>query len=1339
MITKIRKRDGSVVLFNQEKITEAIWKAVKAVGGRDREKPKYLSDLVVKKIEEKYGDFGIPEVEIVQDLVEKILIEEGHAKVAKAYILYRKSREELRDVKGLFDTIEAVEDYIGLNDWMIKENSNMGFSLQGLNNYIATKIVSNYWMRRVYPEAIRNVHESASLHIHDLGILGAYCFDDKTKILTESGWKFFKDVKNDEKIATKNLKTGELEFEIPYAKQIYDYDGEMYSFEGRGVSLLVTPEHRLLIRRKGKKVWEFVNPPEFRYGMEFDKKLSWKGKKTKSFIIPSVKGGNRKKIIGNFKIQDYVEFMGWYISEGSVYEPAKGDYRISIAQSEKRYRGEICRLLKKMNLSHNIQSEFNIHLHSKDLFYHLKVLGKSNEKYIPEEIKDLQPELIKKFLIALFKGDGSFHNGKIRRYSTNSRKLAEDVVECLLKIGLCGTLWQRKDNNIFVVDVQHNHLTPIYKRKIMKKKYKGKVYDFSVPNSTLVVMREGKVVISGNCVGWDLKDLLLTGFKGVEGKVASKPPKHFYSTLGQIINFFYTLQGESAGAQAFSNFDTLLAPFIRYDNLNYKEVKQGMQELLFNLAVPTRVGFQTPFTNITMDLKVPSYMKDEHVIIGGVPQEETYKEFQSEMNTLNKAFAEVMLEGDADGRVFTFPIPTYNITKDFDWDNPEYDMIWEMTAKYGIPYFSNFINSDMNPEDARSMCPLAGDEKVLIKSSRGRGLEYGEIRNIFKSDSKTEEYEIYSEGKFVKGKFNSFKNQNMLNVSLVNGHEIKMSSEHLNFILENNKSSEKIVNGEKLKAGDYLPYSLSVFEGEGGNEDLGFFVGAYAGDGSFDGDTGVVFSLEGNFKRELISKLKKIARDYFGANCNIIEDKKSKLVTLRVNSRAAVGLCKDFVEGKEREKFYKAKLFGMSKGFRRAVIRGHYLTDGGNRNRIYTSSKKMIETLNMLAATLGTTTCVWKDERVGRYGQEPNYSVLIYQLNRKNYGDIWFKKNNKLWIRIKEIKKIKNNTAYCFEVNDAKPIFTVGTTGILTHNCRLRLDQTELRKRGGGLFGANPLTGSIGVVTINMPRLGFTAIDEEDFFKQLGNLMELAKESLEIKRKTLERFTEIGLYPYSKFYLRSIYQRFGEYWKNHFATIGLLGMNECVMNFLPGENIGSERGKEFSIKILEFMRKKLGEYQNETGNIYNLEATPGEGTTYRFARADKKRFGKIIAANEAAIKNKKASPYYTNSTQLPVNYTEDLFEALELQDPLQIKYTGGTVFHCFVGERLNKEGVKALVKKIAENFRLPYFTISPVFSICPIHGYIAGEHFYCPKCDAEHGITRDSDGNIIKREIEQNI
>lgn len=490
--------------------------------------------------------------------------------------------------------------------------------------------------------------------------------------------------------------------------------------------------------------------------------------------------------------------------------------------------------------------------------------------------------------------------------------------------------------------------------------------------------------LSVYCVGWDLEDLLMSGFCGVYGKAQSKPPKHLRSALGQIVNFFYTMQGEAAGAQALSSFDTYLAPFIRYDGLTYKQVKQCMQEFMFNVNVPTRVGFQTPFTNITLDLKVPEFMKHQPVIIGGKLQEVEYGDFACEMEMFNKAFAEVMLEGDANGSVFSFPIPTYNITKNFEWDNPAYDAIWEMTSKYGIPYFSNFVNSDMNPDDVRSMC------------------------------------------------------------------------------------------------------------------------------------------------------------------------------------------------------------------------------------------------------------------------------------------------------------------------------------------CRLRLDKRELKSRGGGLFGANPLTGSVGVVTINLPRLGYESSNKEEFYQKLSHLMYLAKHSLEIKRKYLEKLTEDGLYPYTKFYLRHLREKNGAYWDNHFSTIGLVGMNECCLNFL-GEPMTSEAGHSFSIEVLDFMRAQLQDYQSETGHIYNLEATPAEGTSYRLARIDKKQYPDIIVANENI---KGAEPYYTNSTQLPVAYTDDLFEALRIQDDLQVKYTGGTVFHTFVGEnQLPAASVKRLVYKISHNFRLPYFTLSPTFSICPEHGYIYGEHQTCPKCE----------------------
>jgi anaerobic ribonucleoside-triphosphate reductase len=532
-------------------------------------------------------------------------------------------------------------------------------------------------------------------------------------------------------------------------------------------------------------------------------------------------------------------------------------------------------------------------------------------------------------------------------------------------------------NNYISSDITSEYwLNRIYPPKIRRAHTNG---DFHIHDLSL---------LSVYCVGWDLKDLLKQGFKGVEGKVESAPPRHLRSALGQIVNFFYTLQGEAAGAQAISNFDTLLAPFIRYDNLSEKDVKQAFQEFVFNINIPTRVGFQTPFTNITLDLHVPAILKNQPVIIGGSERDETYSEFQPEMDMINRAFAEVMIEGDVKGRVFTFPIPTYNITPDFDWDNPNLEALWKMTGKYGIPYFSNFVNSDMSPEDARSMC------------------------------------------------------------------------------------------------------------------------------------------------------------------------------------------------------------------------------------------------------------------------------------------------------------------------------------------CRLRLDNRELFKRGGGLFGANPLTGSIGVVTINLPRIGYLSENEDDFFNRLREMMLLAKESLSIKRKVLEKFTDKNLYPYSKFYLREIKQGSGLYWKNHFSTIGIVGMNEACLNFLETD-IGSETGQMFSIKVLNFMREMISEIQEETGDIFNLEATPAEGTSYRLSMIDKKMFPQILCANEEGCQNG-GEPFYTNSTQLPVNFTDDIFETLMLQDQLQTKYTGGTVLHIYLGEEITDIAtVKGLIKKIVTNFRLPYVTLSPTFSVCPSHGYLSGEQQKCPICDEE--------------------
>lgn len=544
--------------------------------------------------------------------------------------------------------------------------------------------------------------------------------------------------------------------------------------------------------------------------------------------------------------------------------------------------------------------------------------------------------------------------------------------------------WQVNENSNMAYSLQglNNYIaSEVSKTYWLNKIYPPEIREAHV-NGDLHIHDLGQ--LSVYCVGWDLMDVLLTGFCGAEGKVESAPAKHFRSALGQIVNFFYTLQGEAAGAQAFSSFDTLLAPFIYYDKLSYEDVKQALQEFVFNINVPTRVGFQTPFTNITLDLFPPDLYKDQPAIIGGKPMKNCYSEFQAEMDILNRAFLDVMIEGDAKGRVFTFPIPTYNITKGFDWDNPTIHYLWEATAKYGIPYFSNFINSDMDPNDARSMC------------------------------------------------------------------------------------------------------------------------------------------------------------------------------------------------------------------------------------------------------------------------------------------------------------------------------------------CRLRLDTRKLEARGGGLFGANPLTGSIGVVTLNLPRIGYLAETEEDFFKLLEDRLILAKNSLEIKRKVLETYTKSGLYPYTKFYLKSIYERFSQYWKNHFSTIGIIGMNEATQN-LMGKNLGTKEGKDFALKVMDYLRARLIDIQEETLNNYNLEATPAEGTSYRLAILDKKQFPGIKSANCGGD-----TPFYTNSTQLPVNYSDDIFEVLDLQDELQTKYTGGTVLHIFGGERVEHgQSIKALVKSICESYKLPYFTFSPTFSICGQHGYLDGEQPVCPFCQKD--------------------
>jgi len=1089
-IKKVQKRDGRIEDFDLQRIEKAIFKAITASNQGDGKVSRKLTQKVIALLERRFKKGEIPTVEQIQDIVEEVLILEGLVETAKAYILYREQRRRIREtVTAIDEAVDLVDQYIRETDWQVKENANMTYSLQGLNHYVTAAVTKKYWLNRIYPKEVREAANSGDFHIHNLDTLATYTFFGREVIIVKLGNQLkltsFKDLYEEIQEPEVLLNEKDQAF-AKYPENLWVLDKNGWVKISRMVRKKKEREMRFIKSEQGRSVIVTDNHPFIIKGLESGlKEEELEAEKVKekedlifSSFIPDLlktedkqlfskryiylaeelfRKGHKEFFLDGFEWQDFVNnfggslkaqgtlsvsnqansldnkleltgelgyLVGIFIAEGSY-----NNWRLTITTSEDEIINRIKRACAKLGVRAYVYDKkeggknVTISCSTLKLVFEkiFQIKAGSKNKNLPPDILTYNLDFIRGLIAGIIDGDGTKGNsdgdGDFSQILIRvaSRTLLEQLAILLQFFGIVARDRVSSEDigkeNIFQgKKIVQNF--PLYglafskkedvdfpsfkyqKARPAKKHWRQEKYGWSrVLNNKLTTIADEFIydittssntflcngLLVHNCCGWDLYDLLLKGFRGVPGKVESKPAKHLRSALGQVVNFFYTLQGESAGAQAFSNFDTLLAPFIRYDNLNYVQIKQAIQEFLYNCAIPTRVGFQTPFTNITLDLKTPAHLKDQPVIIGGKPQNETYADFQEEMNLFNRALYEGFMEGDAKGRVFTFPIPTINIAKDFDWDDPAYDLIWKATAKYGINYFANFIHSDMKPEDARSMC------------------------------------------------------------------------------------------------------------------------------------------------------------------------------------------------------------------------------------------------------------------------------------------------------------------------------------------CRLRLDNRELYKRGGGLFGSNPKTGSIGVVTINLPRIGYLSKTKKEFFERLGKIMDLAKESLEIKRKVLEDFMRKGLYPYSKFYLADVKKMRGEYFGNHFSTIGLIGMNEALLNFL-GENIASKRGRKFALEILDFMRKKLVEYQEETGNLYNLEATPAESTSYRLALKDKERYPDIITAGESV-------PYYTNSTQLPVNYTDDLFKALELQDELQSKYTGGTVFHIFLGERVSDpELIKKMIKTIFEKFTLPYITFTPSFSICPVHGYLSGEHFTCPKC-----------------------
>ncbi|OGY43753.1 MAG: hypothetical protein A3B89_02615 [Candidatus Buchananbacteria bacterium RIFCSPHIGHO2_02_FULL_40_13] len=997
-IKQVKKRDGSIVDFNQNKITNAIYQALKAVNRDDEALSFELSEKVVGLLNNKFHYRSIPAIEEIQDLVEEVLIREDLVKAAKAYIIYREQHARLRDLKKMINSNDIIDGYLKQLDWRVKENANMSYSLQGLNNHVASAISSHYWLNKIYPPEIRDAHIDGTLHIHDLQLLAVYCCGWDLQQLLRLGFGGVHGKINSKPAKHFRVILGQI------VNFFYTLQGEAAGAQAfANMDTLLAPFIRYdQLDYKGVKqaIQEFifnVNVPT-RVGFQClsgDTEIltaqGWRGYK-------EVK---EKDIIATFNtnsgIIEYLPVKRVFAREykGKMYNLKNriSDQLISPAHRVVRRQfnggGYVLEPIEKV---WRLKSLFIVPVGS---LGHVRGQSSLNDAWV-------------KFLAWVISegtlDKGQRGAGRISIYQSAEVKLSEyeEIKDLCAELNL--TYTERTQSGLGA-DCQVLRFDALSTKKILKffGGHKSSGIKF-IPAEILSAETETARLFLETYIKGDGHD---------ECKI---------TTTSTIIKDGLLMVAANAGYGAttlvrqpdnkLSKKDRYIIRLIKHVDTYINEVKQvDYRGVIWcpntdNETVIARrngkifITGNTPFTNLTFDLICPSTLAKESVIIGGLPQPETYKEFQEEMNLLNRAFAEVMMEGDAHGRVFTFPIPTYNISSDFDWDNEVFNPLWEMTAKYGIPYFANFINSDMKAEDARSMC------------------------------------------------------------------------------------------------------------------------------------------------------------------------------------------------------------------------------------------------------------------------------------------------------------------------------------------CRLRLDNRELRKRGGGIFAANPMTGSIGVVTINMSRIGYLSETKDIYFSRLGQAMDLARQSLKLKRDILEIFTAQGLYPYSRFYLSDIKSKFGEYWKNHFNTIGINGMNESTLNFMK-RPLSTEEGREFATKVMDFMLQRLGKYQADDNELYNLEATPAEGATYRFAKKDKELYPDIIVANEDAYKDHGAAPYYTNSTHLPVGYSDDIFDVLEKQDLLQTKYTGGTVVHGFIGEKMpDIESTKKLVRKIAENFHLPYYTLTPTFSICPKHGYLAGEHEFCPVCDEEIGYIREQEEHL---------
>jgi len=1398
----VRKRSGKLVPFSRFRIVNAVYKAMKAVGIGTKEDAEKIADAVSVILYRTYFKKGdIPHVETIQDIIEKTLMEKGYPEVAKAYILYREKRREAREIsKALVDGVNLIEEYLGQEDWRVRENSNMNYSLQGLNFHVSSSIVARYWLEKLYPKEVAQAHIEGDFHIHDLGILGPYTYYGKEvviakyrgRLLLVSFEKLYEILKEEEYVLDSQ---DEAFAKRPQELYVLDKDGwvkvlritrkkkdkPMRFIKNRGGRSVIVTEDHPMITESGIKEARVVKVEEDKLftvdlkrlleGEELFKikqiDLLEEVKKKRNYFkeeiyfnglpIDEFPPSDEDGIIHTLTFsaprfikldENFGYFLGFVLAEGYLSYDQDNSRCISVVQKDLFVLLELNEKLRTCGFYGCITPKGEFYeLRVRNPFLRFlfeevfKILPGARNKTLPLEILSYDLAFVKGVIGGLLDGDGNIETAEtVLSIRISSRALLEGLAVLLSLLG-----FTPRDRNI-----EGQGQERVFKGRIIKQKFPiygisfRKLEELDLPsykyreakNSSKawhdedrdnwhkvinnepveipdewiydITTESGTLVVNGmwnhNCVGWDLYDLLLRGFGGVPGKVESLPPKHFRTALGQIVNFFYTLQGEAAGAQAFSNFDTLLAPFVRYDKLSYEEVKQCMQEFLFNLNVPTRVGFQC--LSEDTEILTPSGWKRWNEVEEG----DLIYTFNLEKKTIEVKKVTYVFKRHYEGIMYNLK----NRTQD-QLISPGHRVVRQVfnSEKFVLQPieelldFKSLIAVPVTGENSNEDYPISDDELKLIAWILSEGsIEKDGLKRVSIYQSKEKHPENYEEIIHLIKK---------LNLEYTEREQESWGKcIHIRLSPQSSKYVHAIIGNPKKIFPNFL-YQLSKRQAQ-------IFLETYAkGDGWIEGGRIRIVTTDKDFadglmavgvlagynvsqrEREPEGNTKKLRYELTFTQTKTdyiqkIENVPYSGIIWSVHTENETVIARRagqvFITGNTP---FTNLTFDLKPSKLYANV--NVIIGGKPREEVYGEFHKEMSMINRAFCEL-----MMAGDAKGRIFTFPipTYNITKdFDWDNPDYEPLWE------MTRKYGIPYFANFVNSDMDPDDARSMC-----------CRLRLDQREVRKRGGGLFGANPLTGSIGVVTINLPRIAYLSTCEEEFFERLERLMELAKTSLEIKRKVIEDFTERGLYPYSKVYLQGVKEARGQYWANHFSTIGIVGMNEACLNFL-GEPIYTKAGKEFALKVLKFMREKIAEFQEVTGNLYNLEATPAEGTSYRLARLDKKKFPRIKTQGTPEV------PYYTNSVHLPVYYTDDIFEILTHQDDLQVMFTGGTVVHLFVGEEItDRRVVKELVRAIVHRFRLPYFSITPTFSVCPVHGYIPGRHDICPFPHTEEELER---------------